>query len=122
MGHASISYEISTVHKISLQKRNLNSKLFSELNKFLSMLYSCSAQWEKLQQQEMEAAGSVTSATAAAPPATSSLRTKVELPFYSKYLLIAAYLASYNPAKSDKRFFCKVMSPLIDWQVLCLID
>ncbi|KAF2346899.1 Origin recognition complex subunit 5 [Trinorchestia longiramus] len=32
---------------------------------------------------------------------------KVELPFYSKYLLIAAYLASYNPAKSDRRFFLK---------------
>lgn len=34
----------------------------------------------------------------------------MELPFYSKYLLIAAYLASYNPAKTDRRFFCKVMS------------
>ena len=32
-------------------------------------------------------------------------RLSVELPFYSKFLLISAYLASYNPAKSDKRFF-----------------
>ena len=31
----------------------------------------------------------------------------VELPFYSKYLLIAAYLASHNPAKTDRQFFCK---------------
>ena len=31
-----------------------------------------------------------------------------ELPLYSKYLLIAAYLASYNPSSSDKRFFSKV--------------
>lgn len=30
-----------------------------------------------------------------------------ELPYYSKYLLIAAYLASYNPEKSDKRIFLK---------------
>lgn len=36
-----------------------------------------------------------------------SSRTHVELPYYSKYLLIAAYLASYNPAKSDKKFFSK---------------
>ena len=35
-------------------------------------------------------------------------RNQVELPYYSKYLLVAAYLASYNPAISDKRFFCKV--------------
>ena len=35
-------------------------------------------------------------------------RSHVELPFYSKYLLIAAYIASYNPVKSDRRFFKKV--------------
>lgn len=34
-------------------------------------------------------------------------RIHVELPFHSKFLLIASYLASYNPAKSDKRFFMK---------------
>ncbi|KAL3267778.1 hypothetical protein HHI36_006907 [Cryptolaemus montrouzieri] len=31
----------------------------------------------------------------------------LELPFYAKYLLIAAFLASYNPAKDDKRMFVK---------------
>ncbi|XP_056645730.1 origin recognition complex subunit 5 [Diorhabda sublineata] len=31
----------------------------------------------------------------------------LELPFYAKYLLIAAYLASYNPAKDDKKLFMK---------------
>ncbi|KAK9889673.1 hypothetical protein WA026_007052 [Henosepilachna vigintioctopunctata] len=31
----------------------------------------------------------------------------LELPFYAKYLLIAAFLASYNPAKEDKRMFVK---------------
>ncbi|KAK7499500.1 hypothetical protein BaRGS_00009152 [Batillaria attramentaria] len=35
------------------------------------------------------------------------LSIPVELPYYSKYLLVAAYLASYNPVVSDKRFFCK---------------
>jgi len=40
----------------------------------------------------------------------SSNRTYVELPVYSKYLVIAAYIASYNPVKSDKRFFSKVIT------------
>lgn len=35
--------------------------------------------------------------------------THVELPYYSKFILIAAYLASYNPARTDKRFFLKVI-------------
>lgn len=53
-------------------------------------------QWEK-----MQLATSDTSAS------NATIRSLVELPVYSKYLLIAAYLASYNPAKSDKRFFSK---------------
>ena len=32
---------------------------------------------------------------------------RLELPYCSKFLLIAAYLASYNPPKTDKRFFLK---------------
>lgn len=42
------------------------------------------------------------------PPSGLSAHTHVELPYYSKFLLIAAYLASYNPARTDKRFFLKV--------------
>ena len=34
-----------------------------------------------------------------------SKRLNVELPFFSKYLLLAAYLASYNPISTDKRYF-----------------
>lgn len=37
-----------------------------------------------------------------------SAYTHVELPYYSKFILIAAYLASYNPARTDRRFFLKV--------------
>lgn len=32
----------------------------------------------------------------------------LDLPKFSKYLLVAAYCASYNPAISDRRFFLKV--------------
>lgn len=36
-----------------------------------------------------------------------TLAQSFELPFYAKFLLIAAYLASYNPVKEDKRLFMK---------------
>lgn len=39
--------------------------------------------------------------------AVTSYRMTTELPFYSKFLLLAAYLASYNPPKTDHRFFVK---------------
>ncbi|XP_045761887.1 origin recognition complex subunit 5-like [Maniola jurtina] len=38
---------------------------------------------------------------------TKAFAQSFELPFYSKFLLIAAYLASYNPPKEDKRLFMK---------------
>jgi len=31
----------------------------------------------------------------------------IDLPFFSKHLLIASYLASFNPPKTDKRYFLK---------------
>ncbi len=57
-----------------------------------------SAQWEEYQESE---------APIGSQPSMLSSRAFVELPFYSKFLLIAAYLASYNPVKSDRRFFSK---------------
>lgn len=38
---------------------------------------------------------------------TTKLALSFELPFYAKYMLIAAYLASYIPAKYDRRIFMK---------------
>ncbi|CAL1532246.1 unnamed protein product [Lymnaea stagnalis] len=60
-----------------------------------------SLQWKQMQQAELE---NPDSDFAKATPS----RSHVELPYYSKYLLIAAYLASYNPMKYDRRFFAKV--------------
>ncbi|KAG1650951.1 Origin recognition complex subunit 5 [Nymphon striatum] len=37
----------------------------------------------------------------------------IELPFYSKFLLIAAYLSSYNPTRTDTRFFIKATNQLL---------
>lgn len=38
---------------------------------------------------------------------TMRLALSFELPYYAKYMLIASYLASYNPAKEDKYIFMK---------------
>ncbi|XP_069048736.1 origin recognition complex subunit 5 isoform X2 [Lepisosteus oculatus] len=58
-----------------------------------------SVQWERLQQQTED---SVTGGLRGL-----SAHAHVELPCHSKFLLIAAYLASYNPARTDRRFFLK---------------
>ncbi|KAI4888822.1 hypothetical protein NFI96_023931 [Prochilodus magdalenae] len=56
-----------------------------------------SVQWEQQQMDEKEATAL----------RGLSAHAHVELPYYSKFLLIAAYLASYNPARTDRRFFLK---------------
>ncbi|MCJ1447881.1 MAG: hypothetical protein MMC23_008393 [Stictis urceolatum] len=48
------------------------------------------------------------SASASSSDAPSRARKPQDLlPYYSKYLLIAAYLASYNPPRTDRTFFSK---------------
>jgi len=60
------------------------------------------------QEKETEEAKKQEESTDFRPLGTVNVnRITVELPYYSKFLLIAAYLASYNPQKSDKRFFVK---------------
>lgn len=56
-----------------------------------------SSEWERIQQEDREAS----------QLKGLSAHAHVELPYYSKFLLIAGYLASYNPARTDKRFFVK---------------
>ena len=48
-------------------------------------------------------ANNIMSLSSVGPTITNATRLNIELPFYSKFLLIASFLASYNPAKSDKR-------------------
>lgn len=56
-----------------------------------------SVQWEQQQMDEKEATAL----------RGLSAHAHIELPYYSKFLLIAAYLASFNPARTDRRFFLK---------------
>ncbi|RUS89133.1 hypothetical protein EGW08_003141 [Elysia chlorotica] len=83
--------------------RKLWKNVEPHLKKALKSVYLrevSSRQWELMQQAEL-ADGDASQAVVALP------RAHVELPFYSKFLLIAAYLASYNPLKCDRRFFAK---------------
>ncbi len=57
--------------------------------------------------RDKEAADADLASTADAASVGQNKRLTVELPFHSKFLLLASYLASYNPVKSDKRFFVK---------------
>ncbi|GFO28827.1 origin recognition complex subunit 5 [Plakobranchus ocellatus] len=83
--------------------RKLWRNIEPHLKKALKTVYLrevSSHQWELMQQAEL--ADDDSSQAIVAPS-----RSHVELPFYSKFLLIAAYLASYNPIKCDRRFFAK---------------
>eukprot|EP00794_Sanderia_malayensis_P017924 gene17924-19706_t len=50
-------------------------------------------QWEEMQQTDINI--------------TCKQKLPLELPYLSKYLVIAAFLASHNPSRTDRRFFCK---------------
>uniref|UniRef100_A0ACB8FQK6 Origin recognition complex subunit 5 n=1 Tax=Sphaerodactylus townsendi TaxID=933632 RepID=A0ACB8FQK6_9SAUR len=83
--------------------RRLWKNIESHLKKAMQTVYLreiSSSQWEQLQEEDGES-GQLKGLSAHA---------HVELPYYSKFLLIAAYLASYNPARTDKRFFMKVVT------------
>jgi len=85
------------------QTRKLWRNIEPHLKRALKSVYLrevSSQQWEKLQQAEIED-------PEAEYTVSSTTRCQVELPYYSKFLLIAAYLASYNPMKYDRRFFAK---------------
>ncbi|XP_074840260.1 origin recognition complex subunit 5 isoform X2 [Carettochelys insculpta] len=80
--------------------RRLWKNIESHLKKAMQTVYLreiSSSQWARIQQDDGEP-GHLKGLSAHA---------HVELPYYSKFLLIAAYLASYNPARTDKRFFLK---------------
>ncbi|CAJ0940290.1 unnamed protein product [Ranitomeya imitator] len=71
-----------------------------------------SSQWEKMQQEDQEASQLKGDLCAIhflqiRSDVGLSAHAHVELPYYSKFLLVAGYLASYNPARTDKRFFLK---------------
>ncbi|XP_016135666.1 origin recognition complex subunit 5-like [Sinocyclocheilus grahami] len=67
-----------------------------------------SMQWEQQQMDEKEAT----------TLRGLSAHAHIELPYYSKFLLIAAYLASFNSARTDRCFFLKVYWSILIFSLL----
>ena len=93
--------------------KKLWTNIEPHLKKCLSTVHLREVTSKQLQSLEQEQsvkddfANSIQSLSSIGPSISNQNRLSIELPFYSKFLLIAAFLASYNPAKSDKRFFVK---------------
>ncbi|KAI9207559.1 origin recognition complex subunit 5 C-terminus-domain-containing protein [Polychytrium aggregatum] len=82
-------------------KKNETSKLYVRIQPTLKEAL------EKLYLREMSSAEWMQHVREQKETMTISTRTNLELPYYTRFLLIASYLASYNPAKMDVRFFYK---------------
>lgn len=67
---------------------------------YLREISSC--QYEKMHPEEQ-----TTGELSWRSTVVASRKRTVELPFYSKFLLLAAYMASYNPPSTDRRYFVK---------------
>lgn len=83
--------------------RKLYVNIVPHLRKAVKTVYLrqiSSEQWERMEDAEQDENTKVICDE-------SKIKAQVELPFYSKYLLLAAYFASYNPATTDRRFFTK---------------
>lgn len=76
------------------------SRCFAEIRiKKQKTIKHCLNEEISLQEKESEFTSAISSA--------KNEVQQLELPFYTKYLLIAAYLASHNDTKIDKRLFVK---------------
>lgn len=93
--------------------KKLWANIEPNLKKCLSTVHLREVASKQLLSLEQEQTGrdefsnSIQSLSSNGPSISNPNRLNIELPFYSKFLIIAAFLASYNPAKSDKRFFVK---------------
>ncbi|KAI8575916.1 hypothetical protein K450DRAFT_259376 [Umbelopsis ramanniana AG] len=83
---------------------------FAEATDKLYLREISSSEWAK-RTSEMADAKTTTSHTVDAS-VIAAIRTNAkgdfDLPYYTKFLLIASYLASYNPPRFDVRYFAKV--------------
>ncbi|ORX56726.1 hypothetical protein DM01DRAFT_1382179 [Hesseltinella vesiculosa] len=81
---------------------------FAEATDKLFLREISSAEWTKeterldLEENENKRVGAFLSHT------RTTGKGEFDLPYYTKFLLIAAYLASYNPIKFDRRYFTRI--------------
>eukprot|EP00051_Salpingoeca_urceolata_P015425 m.199935 g.199935 ORF g.199935 m.199935 type:complete len:200 (-) comp18397_c1_seq16:286-885(-) len=78
--------------------KHIEPLLKHQLNR-IYLRETSAAEWEKQQRDPGQ--------VASARRAKAGPSQKLELPFYSKYLLCAAFIASYNPASTDRALFSK---------------
>eukprot|EP00842_Homolaphlyctis_polyrhiza_P005086 jgi/Hompol1/5579/HPOL_004553-RA len=86
--------------------RNQTAKLFGHVSKHIQEALH-SLYLRNLSSSEWERQISDSSSVAAVPTSSKLLYKALDLPFYTKFLLIASFLASYNPPRLDVRFFTK---------------
>lgn len=91
--------EVAETNVAALYKR-IAPLLKDQLSK-LYLRETSTAEWNAQHDRETDG-----DASAAQGPVSARL----ELPFHAKHVLLAAYMASHNPARTDQQFFARVGS------------
>ncbi|KAI8393755.1 origin recognition complex subunit 5 C-terminus-domain-containing protein [Radiomyces spectabilis] len=82
---------------------NLARPYIAEASEKLYLREISSAEWTKATEQ----LDTKTTATSFLQNSRNGNRADFDLPYYTKFLLLASYLASYNPPKFDVRYFSR---------------
>lgn len=105
-----------TFYGCALVEISETRKLWKNLEPFIRSVMS------RIYMQEISSSqwDSDLSSSSSSSITSSSFRARVpDLPMYSKYLLLASFLASSNPASTDRQFFSKVMTAhMYEWHYL----
>ncbi|KAJ3150469.1 Origin recognition complex subunit 5 [Geranomyces michiganensis] len=95
--------------KAGKMTRQQSSKLFGNIQDHLRDALQ-GIYLRQISSSEWRAGMSATQHSSSAAPAKAHIRAgpgAMDLPYYTKFLIIASFLASYNPPRLDVRFFAK---------------
>ncbi|CAO3689470.1 unnamed protein product [Umbelopsis vinacea] len=80
---------------------------FAEATDKLYLREISSSEWAKRTSEMANTKASITTDASVVTAIRTNARGDFDLPYYTKFLLIASYLASYNPPRFDVRYFAK---------------
>jgi len=80
---------------------------FAEATDKLYLREISSSEWAKRTSEMANAKTTMTTDASVVTAIRTNARGDFDLPYYTKFLLIASYLASYNPPRFDVRYFAK---------------